>query len=722
MNALQQRPSSWSNFYRIRVDFEGEVATIAPPKTGLPAPFLVFRLPLTGGSQVPEETVLNAARKSAEKAAKSSTAAKSGKTAKKAKPAPRRRHNGEWTTKNSLDLYGFERWGNDYFSVSEDGNVTARTLNASVQLIDIVNGMLERDLQMPVLLRIENILDAQIKRLNMAFRSAIESHGYQGEYRGVYPIKVNQQSQVVEEIAAFGSRYKHGFEAGSKPEIIVALSTLEEPGSLIICNGYKDKEFIELGLSAIKLGFVCVFVVETPSEIPSIIECSRRTGIEPIIGVRIKTTANVGGHWNSTSGDRSVFGLTTSQLVELVDTLKRENMLHCLQLLHCHLGSQIPDIKDIRSGITEVCRFYADLVNEGAALKYIDLGGGLAVDYTGWGSTYGQSRNYSLSEYCDDIVDTLKSTFDDYGIAHPTIVTESGRATIAYSSILIFNVVDTTTFEPTRLQPPSKDEHPLVSSMRDIYGNLNEAHVQECYNDAHFYRNEARELFRRGQLDLRTRSVAENIFLDLLQKIAALADNMKRVPSDLEGLTLSLADIYYGNFSLFQSLPDTWAIDQLFPITPIHRLNEEPTRRAVIADITCDSDGKIDRFVGEEDVVKVLPLHELRANEEYYLGVFLVGAYQETLGDLHNLFGDTNVVSVRITRDGSYEFVKEMQGDSISDVLSYVEYYPKEMQERHRNTAERAVREGRITARERQQIIKLFNDSLNGYTYFEKEE
>ncbi|MFZ9583414.1 MAG: biosynthetic arginine decarboxylase, partial [Pseudohongiellaceae bacterium] len=490
----------------------------------------------------------------------------------------------------------------------------------------------------------------------------------------------------------------------------------------IICNGYNDKELIELVLSAIKLGFVCVFVVETPSEIPSIIECSRRTGIEPIIGVRIKTTANVGGHWNSTSGDRSVFGLTTSQLVELVDTLKRENMLHCLQLLHCHLGSQIPDIKDIRSGITEVCRFYADLVNEGAALKYIDLGGGLAVDYTGWGSTYGQSRNYSLSEYCEDIVDTLKSTFDDYGITHPTIVTESGRATIAYSSILIFNVVDTTTFEPTRLQLPSKDEHPLISSMRDIYGNLNEAHVQECYNDAHFYRNEARELFRRGQLDLRTRSVAENIFLDLLQKIAALAENMKRVPSDLEGLTLSLADIYYGNFSLFQSLPDTWAIDQLFPITPIHRLNEEPTRRAVIADITCDSDGKIDRFVGEEDVVKVLPLHELRANEEYYLGVFLVGAYQETLGDLHNLFGDTNVVSVRITRDGSYEFVKEMQGDSISDVLSYVEYYPKEMQEKHRNTAERAVREGRITARERQQIIKLFNDSLNGYTYFEREE
>jgi arginine decarboxylase len=666
---------------------------------------------------------LNATKKAPEKSKATGRKAKNAKPVKSAAATPTKRpRNGVWSTQDSLDLYGFERWGNDYFSVSENGNVTARTLNASVELIDIVQGMLERDMQMPVLLRIENILDAQIKRLNMAFRNAIESHGYTAEYRGVYPIKVNQQSQVVEEIADFGRRYKHGFEVGSKPEIVVALSTLEEPGSLIICNGYKDQEFIELGLSAIKLGFVCVFVVETPSEIPSIIECSRRTGIEPIIGVRIKTTASVGGHWNSTSGDRSVFGLTTSQLVELVDLLKAENMLHCLQLLHCHLGSQIPDIKDIRNGITEVCRFYADLVNEGAALRYIDLGGGLAVDYTGWGSTYGQSRNYSLSEYCDDIVDTLKTTFDDYGVAHPIIVTESGRATIAYSSILIFNVVDTTTFEPSHVPEPHKDEHHLITSMRDVYGNLIEARVQECYNDAHYYRNEARELFRRGQLDLRTRSVAENMFLDLLQKITELTNNMARVPSDLEGLNISLADIYYGNFSLFQSLPDTWAIDQLFPITPIHRLDEEPKRRAVIADITCDSDGKIDSFIGEEDVVKVLPLHELRNNEEYYLGVFLVGAYQETLGDLHNLFGDTNVVSVRINREGGYDFVKEIRGDSIADVLSYVEYYPKEMQERHRNTAERAVREGRITARERQQIIKLFNDSLNGYTYFEKED
>jgi arginine decarboxylase len=627
-----------------------------------------------------------------------------------------------WNTQKSNELYGIERWSNDYFGVSSNGRVTARTLNTEVELMDIVEGMIERDLQMPVLLRIENILDAQIYRLNNAFKEAIDQLEYKGEYRGVYPIKVNQQAQVVEEVAHFGARYKHGFEVGSKPEIIVAMSTLEEPGSLIICNGYKDQEFIELGLHAIKLGFQCVFVVETPTEIPIIIESSRRLGIEPIIGVRIKTTAKVSGHWNSTSGDRSIFGLTSTQLIDLVDTLKQEDMLHCLQLLHCHLGSQIPNIQDIRSGITETCRFYADLIKEGAALRYIDLGGGLAVDYTGWASNDGQSRNYSLHEYCVDIVDALKETLDRYGIAHPTIVTESGRATIAYSSILIFNVLDTTTFEPTSLPEPRPDEHSLITSIREIYGNLSPARVQECYNDAHFYRDEVRELFKRGQLDLRTRSAAENLFLDILHRIADITETMSRVPQDLEGLKLSLADIYYGNFSLFQSLPDSWAIDQLFPVVPLHRLDEKPERLAVIADITCDCDGKIDSFVGEEEVSKTLPLHDLKEGEEYYLGVFLVGAYQETLGDLHNLFGDTNVVSVRINRDGSYDFVKEIHGDTIADVLSYVEYDTRELQRRYRNTAERAVREGRITARERQKIIKAFNDSMQGYTYYEKED
>lgn len=630
--------------------------------------------------------------------------------------------NSKWQISDSAELYGVERWGNDYFGLSADGKVTAKTLNTAVPLLDIVEGMAERDLQMPVLLRIENILDAQLMRLNESFREAIKRLGYRNSYRGVFPIKVNQQAQVVEEIAHFGARYKHGFEVGSKPEMIIALSSLEEPGSLIICNGYKDEEFIDLGLQAIKLGFNCFFVIETPAELPIIIERSKALGIAPTIGVRVKMTSRVSGHWNSTSGDRGVFGLTSTQLIDVVDTLKRENMLDCLQLLHCHLGSQIPNIQDIRGGVIEACRYYADLVNEGAALTHIDLGGGLAVDYTGMQSNDDQSRNYGLAEYCEDIVDTLISTLDGYGIDHPVIVTESGRATVAYSSVLLFNILDTTSFEAITLPAATDTDHPLLGQMREILNYLEPRKVQECYNDAHFYRDEVRALFKRGQISLRQRSIAENLFLDILHRIADLLEDMERIPADLEGLKTSLADIYYGNFSLFQSLPDIWAIDQLFPIMPIHRLEERPDREAVLADITCDCDGKIDSFIGQDEVKSTLPLHSLKDGEEYYLGVFLVGAYQETLGDLHNLFGDTNVVSVRLNRDGSFDFVKEIHGDNIADVLSYVEYQPAAMQLRYRNTAERAVKEGRISARERQQVIKTFNASMQGYTYYEKED
>ncbi len=627
-----------------------------------------------------------------------------------------------WEYKQSSELYGVKGWSNDYFGLSPQGMVTAKTLHTSVPLMDIVDGMVERDLQMPVLLRIENILDAQIQRLNEAFRNAIKELNYQGLYRGVYPIKVNQQAQVVEEIADFGSRYQHGFEVGSKPEMIAALSTLEEPGSLIICNGYKDQEFIDLGLWAVKLGFLCIFVIETPPELPLIIERSKTLGIQPMIGMRVKMSSRISGHWNSSSGERSVFGLTTTQLIDVVDCLKQEQMLHCLQLLHCHLGSQIPNIQEIRSGVVEACRYYVDLINEGAKLQYLDLGGGLAVDYTGMQSNEEQSRNYSLAEYCEDIVDTLTQTLDHYKVKHPTIVTESGRATVAYASVLIFNILDTTRFEPHHIAEQQEDEHPALTKMRAVSDYLTPENVQECYNDAHYYRNEIRELFKNGQINLRMQSVSENLFLDLLHRISDMLDQVERIPPDLEDLKLSLSDIYYGNFSLFQSLPDIWAIDQLFPIMPIHRLNERPDRQAVLADITCDCDGKIDCFIGPQETVKTLPLHSLIEGEEYYLGVFLVGAYQETLGDLHNLFGDTNVVSVRLNRDGSFDFVKEIHGDTIADVLSYVEYQPKEMQLRYRNTAERAVREGRISARERQQMIKAFNASLQGYTYYEREE
>lgn len=626
-----------------------------------------------------------------------------------------------WSTEDSAKLYGVERWSNDYFGLSADGKVTAKTLNTQVPIMDIVDGMIDRDLQMPVLLRIENILDAQIFRLNTAFSEAIKTLGYQGQYRGVYPVKVNQQAQIIEEIASFGARFQHGFEVGSKPEMIAALSTLEEPGSLIICNGYKDSEFIDLGLHAIKLGFSCFFVIETPSELPLIIERSRVLDVSPVIGVRVKMTTKVSGHWNSTSGDRSVFGLTTTQLIDVIDCLKKEQMLDCLQLLHCHLGSQIPNIQDIRNGIVEACRFYADLAAEGAPLTHIDLGGGLAVDYTGAEKNENQSRNYSLIEYCEDIVDTLKQTFDELEIPHPTIITESGRATVAYSSVLLFNILDTNTFDPRNLPELPGDVHPVIKNLQEIRQDLSPKRLQENYNDTHYYRNEAREQFKRGLMNLRTRSVAENLFLDIMHAILAIADTMEQKPQEIEGLKASLADIYYGNFSLFQSLPDIWAIDQQFPIMPIHRLDEKPTREAVIADITCDCDGKIDNFISNQQAKPTLPLHSLKDGEEYYLGVFLVGAYQETLGDLHNLFGDTNVVSVRLNADGSFDFVKEIHGDTIADVLSYVEFQPKELITRYRNTAERAVREGRITARERAKMINNFNESMRGYTYYEKE-
>ncbi|WP_413663368.1 biosynthetic arginine decarboxylase [Microbulbifer sp. CNSA002] len=633
--------------------------------------------------------------------------------------------NTQWNIAEAGNIYGVNQWGNGYFDIDSQGNVVIKNPSDdgadAVPLMQIVEGMRDRDLHMPVLLRVENILDKSISSLNETFRQIIEKLDYQNKYQGVYPIKVNQQAQIVDEVAQFGSRYQHGFEVGSKAEMIAALSTIEELDSLIICNGYKDQEFIELGLEATKLGLKCIFVIETLTELPIIVERSQALDIFPHIGVRVKMTTQVSGHWSATSGERSVFGLSSSQLIHVVDYLKEHQMLNCLELLHCHLGSQIPNIRDIRGGVLEACRYYSDLCKEGAALKYIDLGGGLAVDYTGRQSSTGQSRNYSLEEYCEDIIDTIKSTLDSKNLPHPIIVTESGRATVAYTSILLFNILDVVSFDSEELKEAEEDEHQLLQNMREILTYLKPQRLQECFNDAQFYRDEVRELFKRGQIDLRVRSVSETIYYNVLHRIKETLSEMKRIPEDLEGLADSLADIYYGNFSLFQSLPDSWAIDQLFPVMPIHRLNETPSRRAILADITCDCDGKIERFVVNQEVERTLPLHSIKHGEEYYLGVFLVGAYQETLGDLHNLFGDTNVVSVRLNSDASFEFVKEVHGDTIEDVLSYVEYQPHEVKTRFRNKVEAAVRSGRISARERQQIIKTFNASMQGYTYYERD-
>ncbi len=628
-----------------------------------------------------------------------------------------------WAPAEAAECYGLPEWGSGYFDISTRGELEVVAPGESqpvrVPVMDIVAGMQARGLDMPGVLRIENLLDHRISLLNESFSWAMVSAGYRSHYRGVYPIKVNQQCQVVDEIAGFGQRYHHGLEAGSKAELIIALATLTDKDSYIICNGYKDAEFVDLGLCARQLGMRCFFVIETPTELPIIIERSRALGVQPLIGVRAKLAAKVDGHWSQDSGDRSLFGLSSSQIIDVVDQLRDAEMLDSLQLLHFHLGSQIPNIRDIRNGVLEAVRYYVDLVREGAPMGHLDLGGGLAVDYEGAYSNDAHSKNYSLDEYCTDIVEAVMETLDPLDIPHPVLLSESGRATVAYSSILIFNILDVCRFESgLPAQDPQTDDEQLelIQHLLNVRAQLDPSNVQRAFNDAYHYRDEAREKFRLGTINLREKAFAENLYLDIQQKIVALLPQLERVPAELETLQEELADIYYGNFSVFQSLPDTWAIEQVFPVMPLHRLDEVPTRQAIIADLTCDCDGKIDRFVGGKTT---LPLHPLKSAEEYYLGVFLVGAYQETLGDLHNLFGDTNVVSVRINKDGSFDFIRELHGDSIADVLSYVEYQPPRLLERFRDTAEQAVRDRVIPVADRRRILETFAASLRGYTYYE---
>jgi arginine decarboxylase len=643
------------------------------------------------------------------------------KAARKLKVVP---DPGEWSPAASADLYGIKNWGAGYFDINDAGEVTVRVPaeggHATVSLMDIVRGMQQRGLQMPVLLRLDNLLEAQISLLNETFGQAIQKLGYKSQYRGVFPIKVNQQCSVIEEMARVGARYGHGLEAGSKAELLIALAHLEPDNGYIICNGYKDEEFVDLALQSMRLGFKCIIVVETPTELPTILESSKRLGVRPMLGVRVKLAAKVEGKWTESSGDRSIFGLTTAQIVELLDDLRQHEMLDCLQLLHYHLGSQIPNIRDIRSGVQEACRYYVALKKEGAALGYLDLGGGLGVDYDGSQTNSNYSKNYSLDEYCTDVIETIMSTLEPTGVAHPVIVTESGRATVAYSSVLLFNILDVTSYEPGEAAPVvPEDAHELVKNMKEVLAGVSAKNAKECFNDANYYREEIRELFRRGQMPLRALSMAENIYLHIVWGIIGVLQKVKRPPAGFEGLEESLADIYYGNFSVFQSLPDVWAIEQVFPVMPVHRHSEVPTRRAILADITCDSDGKIDCFIESGGLKHTLPVHTWIEGQPYYFGVFLVGAYQETLGDLHNLMGDTNVASVRIHNDGSFEFVREMSGDSISDVLSYVEYQPQRLLEQLRRTAETAVRKERITLAQRQELLESFAASLRGYTYYE---
>ena len=628
-----------------------------------------------------------------------------------------------WTRDNAADLYGIRNWGHGYFDISERGEVEVRPLGngseQAISIMDVLSGLKQRGQSLPVLLRFADILSSRIEQLYGAFNAAISELGYQGVYRGVYPIKVNQQKQVVAEIMEFGRKHHHGLEAGSKAELMAAIAYVDDPEALVVCNGYKDEEFIDLALYARKIGIQTVLVIEMSSELPIILARAARMGVRPCLGVRVKLSSRAGGHWDGSGGDRSMIGVQPHQVIDIIDRLAAENMLDCLQMLHYHLGSQVPNIRNIRGALREACRYYVAMAREGAAMGMINIGGGLAVDYDGSHTNFASSRNYTDAEYATDVVEEIMAMTREAGLPPPIIVNESGRATVAYHSILIFNVLEASRFEPKSVSDKlSEQHHKALHTLRDIRNTLNTKNLQEFYHDAVDCREEIRGLFQHGQITLRERAIGECLFWDIMCRIAAESRQGKYIPEELAGMENSLADLYYCNFSVFQSLPDSWAIDQLFPVMPIHRLMEMPTRKAILSDITCDSDGKIDKFIDLHDVKSTLPVHELN-DDDYYLGVFLVGAYQETLGDLHNLMGDTNVLHIRIGKDGQFEFAHEIAGDTVADVLSVVEYDPRDMLSRIRTTAERAVREGRITPTERREIMDAYETGMRGYTYFE---
>lgn len=630
-----------------------------------------------------------------------------------------------WTFSDSADLYAVDDWSNGYFAVSKTGEVTVKLEDSDgtkkdVSLRTIMDALADRGTDAPVLLRFRDLLRARIDELNKSFIKAIKEANYQGQYRGVYPIKVNQQCHIVEEIVAHGARYHYGLEAGSKPELIAAMAQMKDSEAFLMCNGYKDDEFIDLALMGQMMGINLCIILEMPNELPAILRRAQALGIEPNLGVRVRLSAKGSGHWSESAGDKSVFGLNPAQVIDVVDELKAAGKLNCLKVLHYHQGSQIPNISVIREGLTEACRMYIDLVREGAPMGTLDMGGGLAVDYDGSQTNFHSSCNYSVEEYARDIVEIVGEMCTKCEIPHPTLVTESGRAVSAYHSVLVFNILDVTTAPGMDAQPTALPENPseILKALDETRRMLTRKNIQECYNDANYYRDQLRMQFFYGNTTLRERGVGEAIYWHIMGLISRRLAEMGEIPEDLKEVSDNMVDFYYGNFSVFQSLTDCWAIDQLFPVMPIQRLCERPTQKSVLVDITCDCDGKLDRFIDREDVANSLPLHEVEGQENYYVGVFLIGAYQETLGDIHNLLGDTNVVSVHL-ENGRPVYTDEIEGDCVADVLSYVKYDSKDLIARFRALAERAVEEGRITPRQRRTALDAYRTGLNGYTYYE---
>jgi arginine decarboxylase len=627
-----------------------------------------------------------------------------------------------WTTAEAAELYDVASWGKGYFSVGKNGNLQVHPEKDSSRAIDLkelVDNLQLRGISLPILIRFGEILKHRLGEMHQAFQNAIAEHGYKNEYCCVYPIKVNQQRQVVEEVFEYGRPYKFGLEAGSKPELLAVLAIADNQ-TPIICNGFKDDEYIEMVMLAKKIGRNIIPVVEKYTELDLILKHSQRVGVRPVIGLRVKLASRGSGRWKSSGGYRSKFGLTITEALRALDQLKAVHMEDCLELLHFHLGSQITNIRQIKAAVMEAARVFVELHRAGAGLRYMDVGGGLGIDYDGSQTDFESSVNYTLQEYANDVVYHIQSICDESEVPHPIIVSESGRAVVAYHSVLVFNVLGVTGFADSDTLPeiPDDVEQPLVDLKETLRG-LSNKNMLESFHDAQQALDSALNLFSLGYLPLQQRSWAESIYWLICRRIQKLAKELAYFPEELEGLDGLLSDTYFCNFSLFQSMPDSWAVKQLFPIMPIHRLEEQPSRPGILGDISCDSDGKVDQFIDRRDVKKTLLMHPFNG-EPYILGAFLVGAYQEILGDLHNLFGDTNAVHVGLDQAGGVVLEAVIQGDTVREVLDYVQFQSKALVEQFRRAVEAAVRDGKISYEESGTLLRFYEDGLNGYTYLEQ--
>lgn len=628
----------------------------------------------------------------------------------------------KWTIEDSNELYNMSGWGTSYFGINEKGDVyvTPCKDDTQIDLHDVMDELSLRDITPPVLLRFPDILDNRIEKTWSCFKKASDEYGFTGENFIIYPIKVNQMQPVVEEIISHGRKFNLGLEAGSKPELHAVIAVQCQSDSLIICNGYKDQSYIELALLAQKMGKRIFIVVEKLNELEIIAKAAKKLNVRPNLGIRIKLASSGSGKWEESGGDASKFGLTSSELLKALEILEKKEMKDCLRLIHFHIGSQITKIRRIQTALREASQFYIQLHKMGYNVDFVDCGGGLGVDYDGTHSPNSESSvNYSIQEYVNDCIYTFVEAANRNGIQHPNIITESGRSLSAHHSVLVIDVLETASLpEMDDEFEPGEASHPLVKDLYDIWDNLNPRTMLEDWHDAEQIRDEALDLFSHGIVDLQTRAEIERMYWSVCREINSLAKSLKHTPEELKNLDKILADKYFCNFSLFQSLPDAWAVDQLFPIVPLQRLNERPTRSATLQDITCDSDGKITNFVTNRNISPILPVHTLRKNEPYYLGVFLVGAYQEILGDMHNLFGDTNAAHITV-KDGRYHIDQIFDGETVEEVLNYVQYNPKKLVRQLEVWVTKSVKQGKISLEEGKEFLSNYRSGLYGYTYLE---